>query len=107
MCCGEDARLVQHLECSRATWNVELVASTAVEGVARVRADLRLDAERANEPDGAAGDCRLGEVEMDGELAVAEEVKAAGGVKEPGDLGEPVAVFLRLDRGELMAHVFR
>jgi hypothetical protein len=55
----------------------------ALEGVLRVRPDLGLDAERSQEAERAAGRRRLGDVEVDGELAVAEQVEAARRVEEP------------------------
>ena len=79
----EHSRLVQHLERATLTRQVELVARSALEGVARVGTDLGLHVKRAHEPDGPAGDRGLGQVEMDGELAVAAKVEAAGGVEEP------------------------
>ena len=75
-----------------AAGDVELVARATSERPPRVRPDLGLDAEAADEPDGPARDGRLGEVEVDRELAVPAQVQAAGRVEEPGELGEPVAV---------------
>src|SRR5919109_2485732 len=54
----QDAGLVEHLEGACAAGDVELVARGAVEGAAAIGADLRLDAEGAQEAEGAAGDRR-------------------------------------------------
>ena len=86
---------------------MELVARRLVERGALVRADLRLDVERAQERERAAGDGRAREVEVDGDVAAAAQVRAAGDVEEPGQLGEPVAVASRRDRGELVAEILR
>jgi hypothetical protein len=44
---------------------------------------------------------------VDVDAAAASEVRATGDVEEAGDLGEPVALVRRGDRGELLAEVVR
>ena len=78
-----------------------------VERGAVVGADLRRDVERAEERERAARDGRARDVEMDVDAAATAEVGAAGDVEEAGELGEPVALPLGRDRGELLAEVVR
>jgi hypothetical protein len=105
--CTQDAGLVQDLQRVLVTGDVELVARSTVEGAPLVGADLRRDAERTQEAEGAARDRRVGDVEMDRDLTAAAQVNAAGGVKQAGELGEPVALVAWRDRRELVAELLR
>src|SRR5581483_67703 len=88
-------------------FDVKLVASRAVEGGARVGANLGRDGERAEQREGAAGDGRARDVQVDVDAAAAAQVGAPRDVEEPGELREPVALARRGDRGELLAQVVR
>ncbi len=83
----------------------ELVARRPVERVAAVRADLRADAQRAQERERAAGDGGLGDVEVEVDDAAAAEVDGAGRVEQRGGLRETVAARRGCDRGELRTGV--
>ena len=87
--------------------NVELVARSTVEGAPLVGADLGSDPEPAQQAERAPRHRRVGDVEMDGDLAASAEMHAAGGMKEAGELGEAVAFAARCDRGELAAELLR
>jgi hypothetical protein len=104
---AEDAGLVQHLERPVVPGDVELVARRPVERASTVGPDFRGDPELAEEAEGSAGDGGLGDVEVHRDLAAPTEVDASGRVKEPGELGEPVAVAQRRDRGQLGAEILR
>jgi hypothetical protein len=87
--------------------DMELVACRSVEGPPSVGADLRGHAEPAKEAERTTRDGRLGDVEVDSDLAAASQMDAAGGVKEPGELREPVALAPRRDCRELGSEVLR
>ena len=101
----EDAGTVQRRVGVLRALDVELVAGRAVEGPALVGADLGLTSQRAQQRERAARDGRAREVEVDVDAAAPAEVRAAGDVEEPGQLGEPVALGLRRDRRELLPQV--
>jgi hypothetical protein len=44
---------------------------------------------------------------VEGDLAAAAEMEAAGDVEERRELGEPVAVASRRDRRQLVPHILR
>jgi hypothetical protein len=98
---------VQYLQRAFGSFDVELVARRALECPAAIGPDLGRDAERAQEAEGAARDCRVGDVQMYGDLTTPAKVDAAGRVKEPGELREPIAVAPRGDPRELVAEVLR
>ncbi len=87
--------------------DVQLVARRTAERVLLVRADLRVDAERAQERERAPRDGGAHRSRWSVDLAAAAQVDAPGDVEEPRQLGEPVAVGLRRDRGELVAEILR
>ena len=103
----EDTRATENVERAVAPGDVDLVPGRPVERPARVRADLGLDPEPAEQPERPPRHGSLGNVEMDRELAVSEQVQAAGGVEETRELRQPVAVAPRLDRGELAPDLVR
>ena len=86
---------------------MQLVARRARERVLLVRADLRLDLERAQERERAPRDRRARQVEMQRDLAAPAQMHAAGDVEEPGELGEAIAVRIRRDLRELVAQLLR
>ena len=72
-----------------------------------IRADLRLDLERAQERERATRNRGAREIEMQGDLAAAAQVHAPGDMEEPRELGEPVAVRIRCDLRQLVAQLLR
>ena len=104
---AEDACLGQHLDRVRRSVDQQLRARAPIEGVAAIRADLRVDAEAPEDREGPPCDGRLRDVEMEGQLPAPEEVDRAGGVEQRRDLREPVAAALGDDRRELGARVGR
>src|SRR5438132_4890454 len=103
----EHSGAIQRLVRARRSLDVELIARRAVERLALVGTDLRLDVERAQQTERTACNGRAGEIEVDVDVAASAEVDAARDVEEPGELGEAVAVRLRRDRGELFAQIVR
>src|ERR671935_1351770 len=93
---------MQRLTGARRALDVELVARGPIERTLLVRPDLRLDAERPQQCEGAPRDCRAREVEMQRDLTAASQMHAAGDVEQAGQLGEAVTVGLRRDRRELV-----
>ncbi len=75
------------------------------ERVLPVRADLRLDPQPPEDRERPPRDRRLREVEVEAELAPAEEVDGAGRVEERRELGKAVTPALRAERRELGAGV--
>jgi len=104
---AEHAGFVQHLKRVLVTGDVQLVARPSVECAPAVRPDLGGDAERAQEAEGAACHGRIGDVEVDRDLSATLQVNAAGRVKEPGELSQPIALIPRRDRRELVAKILR
>src|SRR5918995_2453286 len=104
---SEDARLRQELLRARRSRHVHLIARRAVERAALVRSNLRLHTERAQDPECSARDRVARKVEVNRDFAAPEQVNAAGGVRETGQLGEAVAVARWSDRRELVAEVLR
>ena len=104
---AEDSGLVQNLDGVLVTVDVELVTRPAVEGAALVRPDLGRDTEAAQQAEGPPGNGRLRHVQVDGNLTAATQVDAAGGVEEPGQLRQTVALVARRDRRELAAQILR
>jgi hypothetical protein len=98
---------VQHLQRPLVARDVQLVTRRPVEGAAAVRPDLGGDAEAAKEGERAARDGRLGDVEVDGDLAASTQVDATGDVEKPRQLREPVAVPPERGRSELGAEILR
>ena len=94
---------LQHSQRPVVACDMELVARLPPEGVSLVGADLGRHAELAQEAEGAPRRRRAREVEVERDLAAATEVQAPGGVREAGELGEPVAVL----RGTIPASSFR
>ena len=80
---GEDARLVEHLECAVVSGDVQLIPRASGEGVACVRSDLGHDTEHTQQTEGATRYCRVADVEMYGDLAAALQMHAARRVEEP------------------------
>ena len=87
--------------------DVQLVARRPCERTLPVRAELRVDADVAQQAERASRDGRVAQVEVEGDLAAAAEVEPSRRVEEPGELGEPVAVARRRDARELAPQVFR
>ena len=87
--------------------DVELVARRVVECTALIGPDLRFDLEGAQECERAARDRGADEIEMDGDFSSPAQMDAAGDVEETRELGEPIAIRLRCDRGELIAEILR
>jgi hypothetical protein len=98
---------MKSLVCVRCPFDVQLVASRAIEGVLLVRPDLGLDVEGAQEGERPACDRRTREIEMQCDLAATSQVDAAGDVEQSGELGEAVAVRIGRDLGELVAQLVR
>ena len=101
----EHSRLVHHLQGPLLPLDVELVAGRLLERVPAIGADLGLDAELPQEPECAPRDGRAREVEVERDLPAPAQVRAAGGMEEPRELGEPVAVAAWRDPGELVAEL--
>ena len=97
----------------RSTWRTSLNCSTtlvaggAVERLPAVGADLRMDAECAEQRERAPRDCRAAEIEMDRDPSAAKQVDAARRMEKRRELREPVATASRRDRGELVPQVLR
>jgi hypothetical protein len=87
--------------------DVELIARGSVEGSALIGPNLGRDSEGPQEAEGSPGHGRLGHVEVDGDLAAASQVNAAGGVEEARELGETIAGGPRRDPRELAAQLLR
>ncbi len=101
----EHTRLDEHVEGVRVVAEVKLVAGLAAERVTLVGANLGLDAQRAQESEGAACDRVRGDVEVEGERTTTAQVHRAGGVEDRRGLGQPVAAPRRRDGGQLGADV--
>ena len=86
---------------------MKLVAGGAVERTPLIGADLRRDTEPTQERECSTRDGGVRDVEMDRDLPAPAQVHAAGRVEEPGQLGEPVTLAARGDRGELAAQILR
>jgi hypothetical protein len=104
---AQNSRLVQHLERAAGPGDLQLVASCALECAPAIGADLRAHAEGAKEPESAARDGRVGDIELDGHLSATSQVDTAGGVEKTGELRKPVAFAARRDRRELVSQVVR
>ncbi len=78
----EHSGAVQRLECARRPFDVELIAGRVVERAPLVRADLRVDAERAQEAERAPSNRGAREIEMDVDAATPAQVHAARDVEE-------------------------
>src|SRR4029079_7251297 len=76
----DDPGPLQHL--ARVLLDVQLIPGFPAEGVALVRADLRADAEAAQQRERAPGGGRTREVEVQADLAAPEQVQAARGAGE-------------------------
>src|SRR5262245_55872738 len=87
--------------------DVKLVAGPTVERAALVRADLRCDAESAQQAEGAARDRGISDVEVNRNLTAAAQVDTAGRMKESGELRQAIALAPWSDRRELAAEVLR
>ncbi len=98
---------MQYLERAFGAVDVQLVARAGLEGAAPVGSDLRRDTERAQKTEGATRDRRVGDVEVNRDFAAPFEVHAAGGMKEPRQLGQSIALTPRRDRRELVPQVLR
>jgi hypothetical protein len=98
---------VQHLERAPTAHDVQLVAGLSIERPAAVGADLRVDAELAQEAERPTGHRVARDVEVNRDLAAAEEVNGARGVEERGELGEAAALAAGRDRRELVADLIR
>src|SRR5262249_28616419 len=103
----EDARFLEDLARAAGDGGLQLGARGSVERVLRVGADLRVDAELAQQREGAARGMAAAEVEVHRELAPAAQVPDPGGMEERRDLGGAAAAPARRDRRELVAHVLR
>jgi hypothetical protein len=86
---------------------VERVAGRARERVRLRGADLGLDVDRAQERERAPSDGGACEVEVERDVAATAKVDAPGDVEEPGEFGEPVAVRVGCDLGELVPQLVR
>src|SRR5918995_1549426 len=105
--CPQDSRFGEHVEGNGVSLDVHLVPRRAVERTPPVGPDLGADAERAEEAECTARYAGAREVEVNADPPAAEEVDAPRRVREARELGEPVAVALGCDRGELVAQVLR
>ena len=103
----QHARLAEHLRGRRVDLHVQLVARRPVERAPAIGADLRADAEVAQERERAPRRRRARQIEVHRELAVAAQVPRAGGVEQRRELGEAAAAPDRRDRRELVAQVVR
>src|SRR5262249_61533767 len=104
---GDDARLPQGCERTPVAGDVELVSRRASEGTLPVGPDLRLHSQLAQQAECASGNSRGDEVEVERDLAVAQQVHASGGVEERGQLGEAIASTGGSDLSELVPDVLR
>src|SRR5438094_6551226 len=102
----ENAGVVQDAQCLLPL-DVELVARRTRERALPVRAQLRVDADVAQEAERAASDRGLAHVEVQRYLAAAAEVEPARGMEEAGQLGQAIAVRVRRDPRELAPQVFK
>jgi hypothetical protein len=102
-----DSRLGEDLSRGRRPGDVELVARRLREGPLPVRADLGVDAQLSQQPEGSPRNGWAGNVEMKRDLALPAQVEAAGRVRERGELGEPVAAPRRRDSRELLPDLLR
>src|SRR5665213_369255 len=100
----EHARPMKRSVRVRRALDVQLVAGRVIERVPLVRADLRIDVERAQKAERAPGDPWAHEVEMDVDDAAAAQVNAAGHMEEPRELCITVAV--RLGRACLCLTIY-
>ncbi len=98
---------MQYLKRALTSRDVKLVSRPTLEGATTVRTNLRSDTERAQKTERPTRDGRVDDVQMDGDLAASSEMHAAGGVEEPGQLGQAITRAARRDSRELMAEVFR
>jgi hypothetical protein len=103
----EDPGFVQDLKGAFVSGDVQLVARPALEGTTAISTYLRRYPEGAEQTESAARYRRIREVEVNGNLPAALQVDAAGGVKEPGELREAVAVAAGRDPRKLVAEVLR
>jgi hypothetical protein len=87
--------------------DVQLIPRPPIEGVSCVGPDLRRDTERAKEAEGSTRHRRIADVQMQGNLAAAPQMHASRGMKEPGELGETIALAPRRDRRELVPEILR
>ena len=104
---AEDTGFVENLESALVAGDMQLIARRTVECASLVGADFRGDAEAPQQAEGAACNGGLGDVEMHRHLAAAAVMDAAGGVEEPRQLRQPVALAAWPDRSELVAELFR
>jgi len=104
---AQNSGLVQHLHRALVSCNMELVPRRTVERAPLVGTDLGGDAEPAQQAEGTACDRRVRHVEVKRDRAAAFQVNAARRVEQARELGEPIALLPRRDRGELVAEVLR
>src|SRR4029077_11859306 len=86
--------------------DVQLVPRRLLEGPPFVGADLRAHAEVTEQREGAPRRCGAREVEVDGDVAVAQ-VPRARRVEERGELGMAATPARRRDLGQLVPQVVR
>ena len=103
----EDAGLVEDLKRAVVSCHMELVAGPALERAAPVGPDLRSNPESPQQTEGAAGNRRVGDVEVNGDLTSSLEVHAPRRMEEPGQLRESIALASRGDRRELVPEILR
>jgi hypothetical protein len=103
----EHAGAMQCLVRVGSPFEVQLVASRAVESMLLIGPDLGLDVEGAQESKRAPRDRGARQVEVQRNLAATAQVHAAGDVKESRELGETIAIRIRRDLGELVAQLVR
>jgi len=101
----DDSRRDEHGEGLRVARDVQLVAGRGVERPAPVRPDLRSDAARAQQREGAPDGRSAPEVEVKPPVPRSAQMQTSRGVEERRELGEPVALSFGRDRRELVADV--
>jgi hypothetical protein len=86
---------------------VKLVARLSPEGPTLVRADLGRHAQLTQKAERPPRRSRAGEIEVQRDLPTSAQVQAAGRVRQTRELGEPVAIPLRGDPGQLVPELLR
>ena len=102
----DDPGRVEDAEGVLVTLQVELIARRGVERAASIRSDFRAKAASRRSANPRRADTPLPRSRWS-DQPPARAAQAPGGVEQRGELGEPVALALRGDRGELLADVLR
>jgi hypothetical protein len=104
---AQDSGLVQHLYSPLVAGNVELVPRRTIERASLVGTDLGGDTEPTQEAERTTCDGRVRDVEVKRDRAAAFQVNAPRRMEQARELGEPIALLPRGDRGKLAAEILR